>query len=129
MVQRKVDGTISNARVLARDIVESRKRELVDEVFKRARERVLALPDKDKKRLLEGMLSEAKEGIEHPKVIVDSSCAKYIRGVTNELGDFGFIVTDKEETIRVDCTLGSVLSRLKPAFEPDIAKMLFNPRK
>jgi len=128
-IQWTAEGILSSARIEAREIVEAKKREMLDEVFAQARERITALPDKEKKTLLQRMLAKASEGIDRPKVFVDTSCKKLLHGKEANLGDFGFVVADHEETIRIDCTLGNLLSRLKPAVEPEIVSLLFKPQK
>jgi len=124
-IQKRVDEVLSNARLSAAGVIESKKIELIDEVFDQAKEKILKLPTKEKKKFLEKMLADAGKNIENPKVYVDPSCADLVSGEERELGDFGFVLEDGEGKVRVDCTLTRRLPYIKPSLEPKIASILF----
>lgn len=124
-IHAEVEGILSQARIDAKDILESVKREVLDDVFVDAGLKITGLSEKEKKKLCDKLYALATDGIDEPKVFVDPSCAKYVKGVGKNLGEFGFIVEDGQGKTRVDARISVLLENIKARMEPELTSILF----
>ncbi|MFH1789198.1 MAG: V-type ATP synthase subunit E [Candidatus Altiarchaeota archaeon] len=122
---KQSDSILSHARIEAKDIIETAKRKAVDSVYKALAEKIKSLPPNEKRLLCAKLYAIAREGISKPRVFVDPSCARYIKGVKKDLGGFGFIVEDAGGTMKVDAGLDAIVANIKTCTEPKVASILF----
>lgn len=117
---------LSDARMEKKRALDSKKTEIVESVFEKARERILALDRKDKAEILKNLAENGRRQITDPVVYVDRKYADLLENAKAEdIGDFGVIIRSKDGSSSVDNTLGSVMNRLKISLKPAIVKMLF----
>ena len=122
---------VSAAKVEASSHISSEKNRLLEEVFSEAEKQVLALSDKEKKKLMQELVSDATHLGGTVTAYVDPKYTTLVpktTGVTvkeKKLGDFGVLLSSKDGALEVDNTLSSVLSRAKDKIKSEAAKALF----
>ncbi len=120
---------ISNARMEKKFRVESKKAEIVHNVFREAKKKILEMDDKEKGRILKNLAEDAKENVRDPVVYVDRRYSNLINAKARNIGDFGVIVESKDGLMRVDNTLNSVILRMGPDLKASVMRVLFEDAK
>jgi vacuolar-type H+-ATPase subunit E/Vma4 len=123
LVPRRI---MSDARMEKKKHVDSKKTEIVDGVFEKAKERITALGKKDKTAILKSLAENGSRQITDPVVYVDKQYSDLIENAKAEdIGDFGVIVRSKDGSSSVDNTLNNVMKSLQLSLKPAIVKMIF----
>lgn len=124
LIKRQI---ISNAEIEAKDKIDKVKFNWIENVFEEARQTVLNLEDKEKKKILNRMCDIPDK--EKFVFCVDKKYANLLRDMDNikecEIKDFGVVIKSKDEKIKIDNTLTNHLNMLKQQKRYDIAKILF----
>lgn len=124
-------GILSAARLEASSMIALEKAKVVERVFNAARERILGLPARDKSRLLSTMLEDRMLIDGKPVVLAGGECAKLLQKNdgytvrTQDIGDFGLIITSEDGRISIDKRLNTALAELKETVNPELHRMLF----
>lgn len=117
---------LSDARMEKKKKVDSKKTEMVEEVFTQAKSRIMGMSKKDKAAIMKSLASNGSENIDDPVFYVDREYADLLEGAKVEsIGDYGVIVRSKDGSSSVDNTLNSVMNRLQLSLKPTVVKILF----
>lgn len=118
---------ISDAQVLKRKKLNSKKAEILEKVFEKAREKILNLSDEEKRKVLEN-LSKEKGGLSNYTIYVSKKYSYLLEDakVDEKVDDFGVIIESKDGSLRIDNTLTNFINRMRIKLEPEIVKILFS---
>ncbi len=116
---------ISNARMERKLQVDSKKAEIVHNVFESAKKKILDMDSKKKEKLLKSLAEDAKKSVRDPVLYVDKKYAKFIDAKAKDIGDFGVIVESKDGSMRVDNTLDNLMLRMEPDLKAKVGGILF----
>jgi vacuolar-type H+-ATPase subunit E/Vma4 len=122
---------VTDAKVNALRAESREKNILIDRVFESAREKILSLPDKEKAELLVRLSTNPVFDGRDYEVLVDKKYFDLVKGKKKpafekaDLGDFGVVLKSKDGLVKVDNTMGAVISRAKSRLTPVVAKTLF----
>lgn len=126
-----VRGILSTARLQASNLVAMEKSRIIESVFDSARNEVLKLLAEGKKKILAAML-EGKSLIDgKPVVLIEAKYAGLlpksggIEVKTQDIGNFGLILTSKDGLIRIDKRLNTMLKDFSEKIKPDLCEILF----
>jgi vacuolar-type H+-ATPase subunit E/Vma4 len=123
MVRRRI---IADANTKVRELLSLERNRLIDRVFEEAKNRILGLDDKEKKRILENLVEGGRGGIKDPVILVDEKYKSLLNGAEpTKLNDFGVIIMSREGMVRIDNTIGSRLQQAKIKLKPKVASILF----
>ncbi|HEX54848.1 MAG: hypothetical protein DRO90_00865 [Candidatus Altiarchaeales archaeon] len=117
---------VTSANMKSKEIIEREKNELVEKVFKEARNRILNASDKEKTRILKILIEKGKEVIEDPIILVDKRYGSLVGKCKKaDINDFGVILKSKDGYVTVDNTLNTIIKYSKVKLKPKIASILF----
>ncbi len=117
---------IADAVIRNKDKVERERNTIIDEVFNKARKKILDMDNKGKKDFLNKLIDNDKDKVPEPEILVDKKYASLVKGAkASNLGDFGVIIQSKDGRVRIDNTLNNRLERLKVTLRPQISSILF----
>jgi len=122
---------VGNASIDAQVALSNAKQEIMNSVFEKSVEKILALSDLEKKKLLE-KLAESKNQIDGKvKVLVDPKYQKLLKKTKDaevhaekDLG-FGLVLESADGKIKIDCRITSLVAGLKNDLKPEIAQILW----
>lgn len=117
---------IADAVIESKDQIEAEKNKQIEDVFKKAREKILNMDDSEKKEILQGLIQADEDKVRNPEILVDEKYAHLIDGAkAADLEDFGVIIQSEDGQMKIDNTLSSRIERLKTTLKPEIASILF----
>jgi vacuolar-type H+-ATPase subunit E/Vma4 len=123
IIRKRVTG---NAKLEAREMVEKRRNDIIEELFRKARERVVNADRKTQEAMLKKFVKDGVKGIENPEIIIDKKYVHLLKGAKpGRVDDFGVIITDEKNGVEVDCTLKNVLFRMMGKMEHEIVRILW----
>lgn len=126
---------ISLAGIESRNISLTARRKVMREAFDRASETLAALPDQQKKKMYERLITENSTGKEitvqlnenDRKLLGNKIRTEGIRlKIDDQAGDFIGGVIIRAENIETNCTFEAIIERLKEEKEPEVAEILFS---
>lgn len=121
---------LSQAKLDAKNSLLKAKKELIEESFAKARQKLLKLGQEEKKNILATMLKRAQSQIK----AAHAYCSKDDVQLVKKLGNFsvnaasisgGLIAENEQKTIRLDLSYESILERVKEEHLTVIHKILF----
>lgn len=115
----------ADARMKASEIIEDIKSELVNEAFKTAADRILALSNTGKKKLLEKIASNGKKNLPKANIYIDPKYSSLFKANTREIGDFGLVFESPDGRVTVDSTLSELIERQSVVLKPRVGQILF----
>ena len=114
----------SSANASARHIILQKKKEIIDNVFKSARNKIFA--EMETKDYLHQLLKKAEKEIAIGTVYCDKSIAKNIEGYNaTEKDIIGIIAESKDGSVIIDLEIDTILEDIRGKTLQDIAGMLF----
>ena len=123
---------LASAKLQCKRIELDSRKEIIDKVFDKLREKVMMLDDKTKKNIYEKMIKNAVCELSDARYVYanakDRSIVKSVAaGLEVKEADIlgGVIVEDKDQNVRIDCTFESVLDDVRDESLKDISKVLF----
>jgi len=118
----------AQARSEAKKLVLDKKKEIINTVFEKAKQRLLSLNDGEKKKYIQKLVEKAKNEIDAETVYCNEKDKKFLNGLRCEEADIigGIIVENKDKTIRIDYSFDTMLSNIKESSLQEIAKRLFS---
>jgi V/A-type H+-transporting ATPase subunit E len=123
---------VGQAKLNAVHTLGRRRNQLIDQVFEKARQEVLAMSDK-KKGVYLGKLAEDAALIPGEHVIrIDDRYRRLFKAkvkgkvAADDLGDFGVIIESSDGTVRADNRLESLLNNAKARLKPQVNKLIFS---
>ena len=117
---------IAEANIRGKQMIETRKNELIDQVFDNTKMQILGLEDKEKKEILQGLAETGKKSIKDAEIIVDKKYEKLLKGAkSQDLGDFGVVLQSKDGKVKVVNTLNNRLKQMETDLRPRVAEVLF----
>ena len=130
-----LDGFKTRTELDGRKNVLSKKRAVIDDVFARAYQAVLALDEASRTKICETMLREEAEGGE--TVLPAKADRKEIASVLGGMGARRLTLSDKDaqieggfvlvsESYEKDCSFRSLMNAVRSDEETNVAKMLFD---
>lgn len=130
-----LDGFKTRTELDGRKNVLSKKRAVIDDVFARAYQAVLALDETSRTKICETMLREEAEGGE--TVLPAKADRKGIASVLGGMGARKLTLSDKDaqieggfvlvsESYEKDCSFRSLMNAVRSDEETNVAKMLFD---
>ncbi len=122
---------LASAKLQCKRIELDSRKDIIDKVFDKLRQKVMMLDDKTKKKIYEKMIKKAVSEMDARYVYVNAKDTGLVKSIAsgleikeaNILG--GVIVEDKNQNVRIDCTFESVLEDVRDESLKDISKVLF----
>ncbi|MFH1404443.1 MAG: V-type ATP synthase subunit E family protein [Candidatus Altiarchaeota archaeon] len=125
-VEKQVVG---RARMDSARRVSSLKNQLLGEFFQGLHERILQLPEDEKRGIIRKMLEGHELLGPDPVILVDGKYAGLVESKLevreSDVGDFGVIIESRDGSARIDGRLGQHIGRLKPSLMPKVTRILF----
>lgn len=125
MIPKKI---ISDAKMQKRREINVKRVELLEQVFEKAQENILKLPEKEKKKILKNLIKGGE--IKNSVIYLDKKYSPLLKNISNlkakNIGDFGIIIESQDGSLRINNTLQNVMKRIRTKLEPEIAKILFS---
>jgi len=116
---------LAKAKIKAKEMIESERIRIVEEVLEKAKEAVIKSSDSKKKALMEVFSKEATSEVENPEVFADKKYASLINAKIQEIGDFGVVVEDKSSGVVINNTLFAKIERQRDEVIPKAVEVLF----
>lgn len=130
--EAEIDAALVKRRILAesklrvKEMVDNKRNEIIEEVLKTARKRIMDLNTGEKKRILAKLVEEGKKQIEDPVVFVDKKYVRLLSGAKPlAINDFGVIVRSKKGKSEVNNTLSKKMEQMNETLRHRIAEVLF----
>ena len=103
------------------------KKQIIENVFAEAKNRLESLDEKKKEALLKKLLEKSRKELEVEYVYCSRKDAKLVKGVNAGLADIlgGIIAENKDKTIRIDYSFETMLEIIKERELQNINKILF----
>lgn len=118
---------VTDARLEAKEMVDIKRNELIEEVFTEAGKEVEKLSKTEKKKILSRLAEEGKKQIDDPVVYVDRKYSSLLKGAKGtKLNDFGVLVKSRKGESEVNNTLSKKLEEFRDTLKHGIAEVLFN---
>ncbi len=122
---------LASAKLQCKRIELDSKKEIIDKVFDKLRQKVMMLDDKTKKNIYEKMIKKAANEMPARYVYANAKDKTLVKSVASGLEVKeapilgGVIVEDKDQNVRIDCTFESVLEEVRNESLKDVSKVLF----
>lgn len=118
---------IAQARSEAKKLVLDKKKELIDIVFEKAKQKLASLNDDKRKKYIQTLIGKAKNEIEVATVYCNKKDKNFLQALKCEETDIigGIIVENKDKSIRIDYTFETLLDNVKENSLQEIARRLF----
>ena len=117
---------ISNAKMESRRMQDEKMNEIIDDVFEKAKKRVLDMSDAEKKKILSRLAKEGASDIDNAQMYTDKKYVKLLPGAkAADIGDFGVIAKSEDGKSAVTNTLTEKMNFIKETMRHEIAKVLF----
>ncbi len=122
---------LASAKLQCKRIDLDSRKDVIDKVFDKLREKVMMLDDKTKKNIYEKMIKKAVSEMDGRYVYANAKDKSLVKSVAaglevkeeDILG--GVIVEDNDQNVRIDCTFESVLEDVRDEYLKDVSKVLF----
>ncbi len=132
MIETMEKKELASAKLQCKRIELDSRKDIIDKVFDKLREKVMMLDDKTKKKIYEKMIKKAVLEMADAKyAYVNSKDTGLVKSIASGLeikeADIlgGVIVEDKDQNVRIDGTFESVLEDVRDESLKDISKVLF----
>ena len=106
------------------------KKEILDKVYRQAFDKIIEMPNKDRKIITENLLDMASKEIDVDVVFANSKDKDHCEGkditVKPLETDGGIICETKDGNIRVNYTFDNIFSELKEKTAKEVSKILFD---
>jgi len=125
---------LSNARMQASHRIAMEKSRLIGGVFSAARERILEMPASEKKKIMSSMLADLPLIHGKPVVLVEKQYSGMLPKSrafdvkTEDIGDFGLILTSSDGSVKIDKRISSMLAALSDQMAPELCRILFKEK-
>ena len=117
---------LANAELEIKKMLLEAKKQIIDAVFAESWKRLESLDDKKREVCIKSLAEKAKKEIEISTVFCNKKDAKFIKEFKVENMEMsGLIAENKEKTIRVDYSFGTMLQSIKENELQSINKILF----
>ncbi len=118
---------IAQARSEAKKLILNRKKEIINSVFEKARQKLCGLSDSKRDEYIEKLIEKAKKEMEIATVYCNKKDKKFLQDFnceeTNIIG--GVIVENNDKSVSIDYSFETLLGNIKEASLQKIAKLLF----
>lgn len=117
----------AQARSEAKKLILDKKKELIDSVFEKTKQKLAALSDSERKKHIQTLIEKAKNEIEITTVYCNKKDKNFLQDFKCEETDIigGVIVENKDKSIRIDYNFETLLDNTKENSLQEIAKRLF----
>ncbi|HHQ45200.1 MAG TPA: hypothetical protein ENN13_03580 [Candidatus Altiarchaeales archaeon] len=122
---------VAEASVHAAAALSNARHEVMEDVFKKSKERVITLPDSEKKKLLEKWMKSRDNISGKVRVRVDPEYQNLLKKekdveiLAEKNMGFGLVIESSDGKIRVDCRIDSVISGLKETLKPEVSQIIW----
>lgn len=118
---------IAQARSEAKKLILDKKKEIIDSVFEKVKQKLATLKDSERKKYLQKLAEKAKNEIEIATIYCSKKDIKFLEDFnckeTESTG--GVIAENKDKSVRIDYSFETILSDIKENLIQEIAKKLF----
>ncbi len=123
-IRRREDAMVE---LEGKKILQHAKSEAIDALFADLREKVSAIPAKERAKMLASLLSKAKKELDIACVYANEEDARLINGVTVKVRPMlgGLVAENRDGTIRADYSFDSMLADLRHHAVARVSAMLF----
>ena len=120
---------LASGELESKKMVLEAKKQIIENVFAEAKNRLESLDEKKKEALLKKLLEKSRKELEVEYVYCSRKDAKLIKGINAGPADIdilgGIIAENKDKTIRIDYSFGTMLEIIKENELQSINKILF----
>lgn len=115
------------ARIESKRYLLQAKKGLIDKAFEEAKKAILRLPEKEREKIIKGLLAKAENEIALKKVYCNKRDAKFISGYGVEEREmlFGLIAENNDSSVLLDYSFDTILAEINADCLQDVAKILF----
>ncbi len=122
---------LASAKLQCKRIELDSRKEIIDKVFDKLRQKVMVLDDKTKKKIYEKMIKKAVREMDAKYIYINPKDKSLVKSISSglEIKEAailgGVIIEDKGQNVRIDCTFESVLEDVRNESLKDVSKVLF----
>lgn len=124
-------GKEAAAKLEAKKLALTFRKNFIDEIFSLAQERASNLPDSKKSEHIKKLLKKAGSEIDTAVVYCSKKDRKFVNNLEVIESDMlgGIIAESPDRTLRVDYSYETLLGQLKDSLLPELNRMLFSRKK
>ena len=118
---------LASAELENKKMILDAKKQIIESVFIESRKKLETLDDKKKEAYMKKLLDKTKNEIEVEYVYCSKKDSKFLKGFNIESAEVigGLMAENKEKTVRVDYSFGTLLDSVKDSELQNINKVLF----
>ena len=127
LIENLAKMKMAQARSEAKKLLLEKKKEIMNNVFEKVRQKLAALDDNKRKRYIQQLIEKAKNEMNIETVYCSKKDMKLLKDFKCEEAGIigGIIVENKDKSVRIDYSFETMLDSLKEKSLQEIVKKLF----
>jgi V/A-type H+-transporting ATPase subunit E len=137
--KREIEKALSNARMQSRKKILREKRNIIDSVFRKTKEKMLSQKKKQYVEFISNLIKQEVKDVDFTLVLAENDVQNFGEGIFKEIlknldcdkeipfekGDFSGGCILRRESYEFNATMDTIINKTKEELESEIAKMLF----